>query len=49
MMLNMRGLVFNDPLGSQGLHFSKVVFRNTDSDIAAGSRSAGTEWCQPSV
>lgn len=41
MMLNIRGLMFNDPLGSQGLSFSISVFRNQDH-VEHGSQGADT-------
>jgi len=31
MMMNIRGLKFNDPLGSQGVYFSTIIFRNRDA------------------
>jgi len=42
MMMNIRGLLFNDPLGSQGVKFSTISFRNRD--CAEGDpRCTGTE------
>jgi len=44
MMLNIRGLKFNDPLGSQGLQFSTLVFQNRNqAELEDDSPNAGTE------
>jgi len=43
MMMNLRGLAFNDPLGSQGIDFSVVIFRNRDRGTDGGTRGAGVK------
>jgi len=39
MMMNIRGLIFNNPLSSQGVDFSAIIFRNRTR--AEGSGGAG--------
>jgi len=41
MMMNIRGLIFNNPLSSQGVDFSAIIFRNRTRP--GGSRGVGTE------
>jgi len=41
MMMNIRGLTFNNPLVSQGINFSAIIFRNRSG--LENSRGAGTE------